>query len=634
MSKKTIIQLFKDSLDRYPDNILVWEKNGREYRGTTYREASLLIYKFAAGLMALGIRKGETISIISEGRSSWIISELGIFYAGGISVPISGRVNELPELQFRLNHAECSVVIVSKNQLKKILSIENRLPYMKKIVVLDTLDKKYRDITSIDEVYGMGEKYLNNHYNEFLERVSQVGEEDTASICYTSGTAGDPKGVILTHKNYVVNVEQASASFSVPEWYTSLLILPWDHSFAHIAGIYTLMRNGASMASVEVGDTHLGTLKNIPKNIREIRPVFLLSVPSLAQNFKKNIEKSIRDRGRLAEIVFDLALSTAYLYNNDGYSRNRVMKILLKPFNSLFDRILFSKIRAGFGGRLEFFIGGGSILSIELQNFFYAIGIPMYQGYGLTEASPIISANMPQRHKLGSSGMPVKNLDIKICSDEEVILPPGETGEICVRGENITKGYWKNPEATRKTIRSGWLYTGDLGYLDKDGFLYVLGRRKSLLIGDDGEKYSPEGIEEALISSSSLISQIMLYNNQSPYTIALIVLEIDRVKTLLKEKKLIPTDPAGQDMIIKLIESEINEYRQGGKNGIFPTRWLPSSFAVLTEGFTEENNLLNTTLKIVRGRIIEAYGERIKFMYTPEGKNIYNRKNLDCISRI
>jgi len=246
------------------------------------------------------------------------------------------------------------------------------------------------------------------------------------------------------------------------------------------------------MASVYAGETGIETIKNIPINIKEIRPHFLMSVPSLAKNFRKNIEKGIRDKGKLTEKLFRFALSIAYIYNQTGYDKGKGLRFLLKPLVVLFDKILFAKVRMAFGGRLEYFVGGGALLDIDLQRFFYAIGIPMYQGYGLTEASPTISANNPGKHKMGSSGILVKYMDLKICDTDGKELPPGDKGEIVIRGGNVMAGYWNNPEATAETIRDGWLYTGDLGYMTNEGFLYVLGRFKSLLIGDDGEKFSPE----------------------------------------------------------------------------------------------------------------------------------------------
>jgi long-chain acyl-CoA synthetase len=298
----------------------------------------------------------------------------------------------------------------------------------------------------------------------------------------------------------------------------------------------------------------------------------------------------------------------------------------------LFDKILFAKVRQAFGGRLEYFVGGGALLDIDLQRFFYAIGIPMYQGYGLTEASPTISANNPGKHKMGSSGILVKYMDLKICDTDGKELPLGEKGEIVIRGGNVMAGYWNNPEATAESIKDGWLYTGDLGYMSKEGFLYVLGRFKSLLIGDDGEKFSPEGIEETLVQQSKFIDQCMLFNNQNAYTTVLIYPNVPAVKSWIAAHHKAAVDPDTHKEIIQLIEEQIDQFLAGGKfEGMFPSRWLPSTFALIAEGFTEENKLMNSTMKVVRPKIIEFYNERIQFMYSPQGKNIQNEQNLKAL---
>jgi long-chain acyl-CoA synthetase len=259
----------------------------------------------------------------------------------------------------------------------------------------------------------------------------------------------------------------------------------------------------------------------------------------------------------------------------------------------------------------------------------------MFQGYGLTEASPVISANNKKEHKLGSSGKPAKAIEVRICDEQGKDLPVGAKGEIVIRGENVMAGYWKNEKATQETIRDGWLYTGDLGYLDADGYLYVLGRFKSLLIANDGEKYSPEEIEEAITEASPYIEQVMLYNNQSPYTVALVVPNKENLLRWLKEKKLDHRTPEGQEAALKLLETEVNQFRLGGpRAGQFPERWLPATFAVLGEGFTEQNRFLNSTLKMVRPRITEFYQSRLDYMFTPEGKNILNPQNRTIINRL
>ncbi len=634
MLQRTLPNLFEESVKKYPNNPLMWEKKANEYEPLTYGEMKPLVYKFAAGLLKLGLEKGDRAALISEGRNDWVMSELAILYCGGVNVPISVKIEEPNDLKFRLAHSECKFVIVSKNQLNKLRRVKSDLPDLDKVIVLDNIPDLHEDEIKKEEVLKIGGEYLDDNKEYFDESWQSLKEDDNANICYTSGTTADPKGIILTHRNYTANVEQATALLPIPEHYVSLLILPWDHSFAHTAGIYTLMKNGASMAAVQVGCSAIETLRNIPQNIKEIKPTFLLSVPALAKNFRKNIEAGIKAKGENVEKLFKKALETAYEYNGLGCDRGKGMHKLKKPLIALYDKILFSKIREGFGGRLEFFIGGGALLDIELQKFFYALGIPMLQGYGLSEAAPVISANVPAQHKLGSSGKIVENLDVKILNEDGVEVPVGQKGEIVCKGENVMKGYWKNESATKETIKEGWLYTGDMGYIDEDGYLYVLGRFKSLLIGSDGEKYSPEGIEEALIEKSDFIDQAMLHNNQDAYTIALIVPNKEAIKNELQNADLSIHEKEGQKKAIEIILKQIDQFRNGGEFAEqFPERWLPATFALLGEGFTEQNHFLNSTLKMVRGKITEFYQNRIDYLFTPEGKDIYNHQNMKIVER-
>ena len=295
---------------------------------------------------------------------------------------------------------------------------------------------------------------------------------------------------------------------------------------------------------------------------------------------------------------------------------------------ALFDKLLLSKVRESFGGELRFFIGGGALLDKDLQRFYIGIGLPMYQGYGLSEATPVISTNTPEYYRLGSSGKLVQPIQLRICDSEGKELPLGEQGEIVVKGENVMAGYWKNPEATAATVRDGWLYTGDLGYMSKEGLLYVLGRFKSLLISSDGEKYSPEGIEEALVELCDTIDQVMLYNNQSAYTTALIVPN----REALKRRGCNLNTEDGCRAALQEIQKDIMRFRKGGdQQGMFPERWLPTTFAVLKEPFTEQNQMINSTMKMVRGKIEKAYAQRLDYIYTSEGKTIDNPQNIDAL---
>jgi long-chain acyl-CoA synthetase len=634
---RTVIQLFEDCVSKYSNNVFLLEKKNNKYLGSTFKEVQEKVHQFGAGLIDIGVQKGDRIALFSEGRNDWVISELGIFFSGAVNVPLSVKLTEPSELKFRIEHSGARYLIASRNQAKKIIPIKNSLPKLEKIILMDAHQDGYKeDEILFANIIQRGKDLLKANPDKFKERWMSVQENDYANICYTSGTTADPKGIILSHLNYTANVEQSLSLFSIPRYWTTLLILPWDHAFAHTCGVYTLMSCGASMASVHIGETPMETLKNIPINIKENRPYLLLSVPALAKNFKKNIEKGIRDKGRVAEKLFNLALKTAYLYNGIGWNRGKGLRFVLKPFKLLFDKILFRKVREAFGGNLEYFVGGGALLDIDLQRFFYAIGIPMYQGYGLTEASPVISANNPKNHKMGSSGKLVHNMELKICDDKDNELPLGEKGEIVIKGENVMVGYWANTEATHESIRNGWLYTGDMGYMDKDGFLYVLGRFKSLLIADDGEKFSPESIEEALVQHSKFIDQCMLYNNQNAYTTALIYPNIPALKSWLANRDMtINSDDDVALEILQLMESQIDQFLAGGKfEDLFPHRWLPATFAIIDEGFTEDNHLLNSTLKIVRPKINERFRERIDYIYTPQGKVIFNDLNLKTIKNL
>jgi long-chain acyl-CoA synthetase len=631
---KTIPQLFEESVAKFGNNVMMLEKRTDRYQSSTYNDIHKLVHQFAAGLVSIGIKKGDRIGLIAEGRNDWVIAELGILYSGAINVPLSVKIEELPELEFRLAHSGCRMVIVSGSQASKVCTIKNNLADLEKIILLDPRESNDGDLLNYQDVMKSGQRYLDSHAPEFDAQWKSIQGNDPANICYTSGTTADPKGIILSHNNYTSNVQQACDHLSIPSSYCSLLILPWDHSFAHTAGVYLLINRGASMASVQIGKTPMETLRNIPGNIKETHPSFLLSVPSLAKSFKKNIEKGIREKGARVERLFQKALALAYEYNGNGWEKGKGPKIWKKPLYMLYDALIFSKIRKNFGGQLEFFVGGGALLDIELQKFFYAIGIPMYQGYGLTEAAPIISANTPPKHKMGSSGTVLPRLELKICDEHGKELPVGQQGEIVIRGENVMLGYWKNEKATREVLRDGWLYTGDIGYLDSDGFLFVLGREKSLLISHDGEKYSPEGIEEMIVAHSAFIDQMMLYNNQSPYTSALVVPNRDAILDWLTRDGLSCNTEEGQNAVLKKIEKEIGAFRPGGQfGGMFPDRWLPSALGILGEGFTEQNHFLNSTLKMVRGKIAEFYGNRIDYLYTTEGKDICNHQNRTIIKR-
>lgn len=629
---KTIIELFETSVANYPDNIYLWEKSNGKYEGTTYRETREKVLDLAAGLIQLGYKKGDRAALIADGRNDWIISELGMLYAGGINVPLSIRLQE-NELTFRLKHSGSKYIFVSRLHQEKVEDIRNELPDLEKVIYIDgKADAGDNDI-DYRELMKKGAKFRKENPDKVEAVWKAVEPNDVANISYTSGTTADPKGIMLSHLNYAANVVQSNSLMDLKTEWVTLAILPWDHAFAHTTCLYVFMYKGASIASVEVGNSPLDTLKNIPKNIQEIKPSLMMSVPAFSKTFRKNIEAGIRKKGETMFKVYQFALKVAYAYNGYGNNRGTGFRIFLKPLYWLFDKILFTKVREGFGGNMEFFVGGGALLDEELQRFFYAIGIPVCQGYGLTEASPVISSNVPEDVKFGSSGRLVKDLKLKITDEDGKELPTGQKGEIVVKGDNVMLGYWNNPTATAETLRDGWLYTGDMGYMGEDGFLYVLGRFKSLLIANDGEKYSPEGIEEALVDQSPFIQQVMLYNNQNPYTVGMIVPDIEAINRELKNRGIEKGSEEANKAVISIIQNEVNEYKKGGKfEGMFPERWLPATIAVLPYAFTTDNKMLNATMKMVRGQVTEHFAKELEFLYTPASKDSINEMNITAVA--
>ncbi|MBO5880230.1 MAG: AMP-binding protein, partial [Paraprevotella sp.] len=307
--KKTLVDLFEASVRQYPNNTFLLEKTAKKFEPTTYAQVKEQVYRLGAGLQALGVKKGDTMALLSEGRNMWVIGELSMFYAGAINVPLSIKLEESNDLLFRLVHGDVKFVMVSGTQLKKIRSIKEKLADVQKIIVFDKQESYEDKEVALEDVLKMGDDFLASHTEEeFLAVANSIQNDDYATITYTSGTTADPKGVVLTHRNYTANVEQALTLVDIDETWRTLIILPLDHCFAHVVGFYIMMSKGATAATVQVGRTPLESLKNIPLNIKEVKPHFILSVPALAKTFKKNIEQGIRAKGETTVKLFNFGM--------------------------------------------------------------------------------------------------------------------------------------------------------------------------------------------------------------------------------------------------------------------------------------------------------------------------------------
>lgn len=623
MTKRTtIIDFVNEYVDKYQNDTYLREKVDGVWTETSFiktRDEARLI---AAGFMALGLNKGDKVSLLAEARPMWVIAEFGILFAGGVDVPLSYKLESDYDLTFRINHSDSRFIVASEMEIEKVRRVIAQCPAIEKVIVMDDIPLHEGEIY-LKDVREAGVKFIEEHPGELEARMASVGPDDYANISYTSGTTADPKGILLTHRNYTANVAQGASVINIDRGDIMLIILPMDHCFAHVAGLYTMMSYGGSIATVP-GKTPQAQLRNILPTMKEIKPQVMLTVPAISRSFKKAIENGVKAKGKTTEKLYNIALKNARAYYKDYYNQGGA-QFWRKPLVKLFDKIIFSKIRETFGGKMKFCVGGGALLDIELQRYFCAIGMPTFQGYGLSEATPIICSNAPGFARFGSSGRIVSPMECTIRDDENRILPNGQTGEIVIKGENVMAGYWKNPEATAETIVDGWLHTGDRGYICKEDprYLYVTGRFKSLLISSDGEKYSPEGYEDNLAVVSKYIDNVILHNNQSPYTIVLVVPNKEALRAAA---------PGDKEAQLRLIQADVDSYRKGGiRAGQFPEKWLPTAIVVCEEPFTEKNGLVNSTGKVVRGKVEKHFEKRIEYAYTPEGKQLINPQNMAAL---
>jgi long-chain acyl-CoA synthetase len=628
--------MLEQAADRFASQPYAWRKTDAGWTPKSFaqvRDESILI---ARALRSRGFNAGDKAVVLAEGSPEWITFELGVLTGGGTSVPLSIKLLA-EELPFRVNHSDATVIGISGNQLPKLADVYGELDRHPLVVLLEDTDALLdearsrfpkADVTSYGQLVAEGREASAEVANNIRTTMAELPEDAIATISYTSGTTGNPKGIMLTHRNYVANCTDAVEMFEVPYDYSTLLILPCDHSFAHTVGLYAALLRGIELYFVDARGGGVGILRNIPINMKETDPVFLLTVPALSGNFMKKIIAGVEAKGGFATRLFRAGINAGIRRSGDGYERAGLFTRTATWLpHTLAEMLVFRKVRETFGKRIRFFVGGGALLDRGQQDFFNAIGLPVYQGYGLTEAAPIISANTPREHKFGTSGKIAPTVTCRITRDDGTVASPGESGEICIQGDNVMAGYYKNDDATAETIKDGWLHTGDLGYMDPDGFLVVTGRAKALLISADGEKYSPEEIEETIATEADLVHQVMVYNDHRKYTSALITLDPQKIEALVKSEGVTTASE-----LLDRIKRSFYSFENDGRR--FPRQWVPAVFAILPEQFTEANRMINSTMKMVRYKITGAYTDDIEYLYTDEGGAIANPRNVERLAEM
>lgn len=640
--ERTVINMLREAAQQHHNTAYVNQKGDQGWEFKTFPQVLELSGFFAMALVEAGFKANDRIALLAEGRNDWVITEFGILRAACINVPLSIKL--LPEeINFRLKHAACRAIIVSANTIEKaLLSFDATILNNFKLIFMDADIRPYisllhnaglsleSNVLMLSEMYATGKNAATQLPNKLNEIENQITENQVVTISYTSGTTGNPKGIMLTHLNYHANSNDAMQYFQVKEGDHLMLILPLDHSFAHTVGIYASLVKGLSIFFVDARGGGLNALKNIPINLKEANPHFLLTVPMLTGNFMQKMKDGVAAKGGIIEKLFNAGVSIGIEMYGNGFGQKPKVSYCKKIIYKLAYVLIFKKLQKIFGNNIRFCVGGGALLDISQQQFFAAIGVPVFQGYGLTEATPIISANTPARHKLGTSGMVIPGVECKIIDDKGSELPKGMKGEIIIRGNNVMKGYYLNPEATAATIRDGWLWTGDLGYFDEDDFLVVVGRQKALLIAANGEKYSPEGIEEAIVNASEMISQVMVYNDMSPYTIGVVTLNTEKIKKFIRENNI-----TSSDEVMKAIRQSFYQFleNEAYKNQ-FPEVWIPKTFTIVAEPFSEQNNMINSTMKMVRHKVFEAYQTSISLLFTAEGSDPVHANNKHIIKQL
>lgn len=644
MNKKTIIAMLDSAAVTYANDPYALKKNDTGWETLTYAQARQKAREFASWLVGRGFKKGQTAALLSEGSPEWIVCELGLLSAGLISVPLSIKLLS-EEIPFRVQHSGASLFITSRHQLDKVLAALVGIEGKPLVVLIDDesaiLDKACqtagypRDLAMLlGEAIAEGVAALQaagSGRSAGLDALAaSISEDDVATISYTSGTTGDPKGIMLTHRNYYSNCHDGVELFGDIYHYSTLIILPLDHSFAHTVGIYAGLVCGLALYFVDARGGGMGILRNIPINLVEVQPKFLLTVPALSGNFMKKIIAGIEEKGGFIERLFKAGIQAGIELNGNGYRKPGPLTMLrYAPVHALAKALIFNKVKTMvFGKNIEFCVGGGALLDVKQQEFFASFGVPIFQGYGLTEAAPIISSNSPLSYKFGTSGRVAPSVECTIRKADGSLCATGETGEIVIRGENVMKGYFRNPQASAKSLRDGWLWTGDLAYFDQDGFLVVVGREKALLIAEDGEKYSPEEIEEAVGTSTDVFSAIMAWNEQRKYTIALVTLDDERVKRLAVER-----GATTADSVLAMLNEEFYRFKSDRKAKKVQPSWVPATFMIVPGQFSDKDGTINSTIKLVRHRVATLYRDLIEYAYTSEGSKPANPRNRATVEQ-
>ena len=594
MTTTSLATMVLDRADRHPSRRVFQCKRREQWEDLSWQQLADQIVSAAHGLAALGFKAGDRLALLAENQPEWPIMDLACLYLGGVDVPLY-LSSPGQDVAYILKDSGASFIAVSgRGQLDKVRRIAPDLPQLSHIIALDSEDQPL-DSGSLTgcrfaELLALGEQQS--------DRRQPVADPGLATIIYTSGTTGFPKGVMLSHRNMLSNVHDAPRVLPLGADDVSLSFLPLSHGFERTTGLYTPLSVGGSIA-------YGGGTVSLLRDLAEVRPTLLCCVPRVLELVYRRVLGERESAGFAKRQLLDWALALG-----KSVGTRRVEERAIPPLHQLqlqlIDRIVFQKLRHTLGGRIRFLVSGGAPLNAEIARFFYGIGVTVYEGYGLTEAGPVISCNRPGQTRLGTVGIALPQVEVKIDTD----------GEICARGPNIMAGYYQRPEDTAAVLDAdGWLHTGDVGTIDSDGFITITDRKKDLIITASGENIAPQPIEGAL-KQDPLIEEACLIGDKRPFVTALLVPNQALVETLARKNGV---SGDWQTVLSHQTVQGLFRDRVNAVNKTLPTPARIRQFRVLDQPFSQDRGELTPTMKVRRRHVLETRQEQIEAMYPASG---------------
>ena len=557
----------------------------------SYRDVADQVQDLSVALLELGVRPGDRVAILSENRPEWAIADYACLAACCTNVPIYPTLPPR-QIEYILHDSGAVAILVSTDTLlEKVQSVRDRLPALRHVIAFDGGGA---GVTPYAEVLALG-RASRERYPDWRDQALRAGPDDLATLIYTSGTTGDPKGVMLTHGNIASNVSTSVELFSFRDSDECLSFLPLSHIFERMFGHYCMFYKGVLI-------NYAGGIDTVPGDMQELRPTLMASVPRLYEKIYARVHDTVRASSAPRRRLFAWGKRVGEDWADRVVGRQPVSPSLALA-RGLADRLVFARLRARTGGRIRFFISGGAPLSPDIARFFFAAGMPILEGYGLTETSPVMAVNTFEHLKLGTVGRPIPGVEIRIAPD----------GEIITRGPNVMQGYFNKPDATAEALDpEGWFHTGDIGVLDAEGYLRITDRKKDLIVTAGGKNIAPQPIENLAKSSKFVASAVML-GDRRPFPIMLVVPNADAVQGWARHKGL---GDAGLEELLALPEVHQMVEREVRKTLRDLAQYeMPKRLLLLPRDFSVEAGELTPTLKVRRRIVEQRHREAIERLY-------------------